>query len=152
MKKKIPLIVIPIVVLGLTVWLLGMAFKTWHIFTEGRIAHVEQVFNMTLPESAEPVRYKEQLAGQGTVIQELYITGLDDPSAFAENSLHGNIRLYAEMNTADDDTKARYKSEYWYDGTERATDIICVYESGYYYTKAYFFRSENGLYDVKFIR
>ncbi|MBQ8781155.1 MAG: hypothetical protein IJZ72_05730 [Oscillospiraceae bacterium] len=120
------------------------------IFSLSRIEYVEQAFNLTLPENAEPVRYNERLMGQDTVIQELYITGISDPDEFVESSIRGRIKTYSDMT--DEELKARYGSELWYDKAERQTAFICVYESGYYYTSAYFFENENGLYDVKFIR
>ena len=131
------------------IWLFGMAFKTWFVFTDSRIEKVEQVFDFTLPENAVPVRYKERLMGQNTVIQELYITGVSDPDEFVESNIRGRIKTYSDMT--DEELKARYGSELWYDKTQRQTAYICVYESGDYYTGAYFFKTENG-YDLKLIR
>ena len=154
MKRKLPRFVVPMVVmlivLLLCIWMFSMAFKTWNIFTESRISYVEQVFDFTIPENAVPVRYTEKLMGQNMVIQELYITGISDTEEFIGN-IHGDVVISADMNSADDDTKAQYKSEWWYDKNERQTEFICVYESGYYYTRAYFFETEDG-YDLKLIR
>lgn len=71
MKKKLLFFIIPITVIVMSVCLFNMAFKTWHIFTDSRIEYIEQVFDFTIPENAEPVRYNERLMGQDTVIQEL---------------------------------------------------------------------------------
>ena len=134
-----------------SVWLFSMAFKTWHIFTDSRIEKVEQVFNITLPANVKPERYTERLMGQNMVVQELYITGISVPENFIENSIRGRIVLSSGITDADDDVRARYKSEWWYDKTEHQTEYICVYESGQYRTQAYFFKNENG-YDLKLIR
>lgn len=154
MKGKLPRFVFPMIIMLIIllpcIWLFGTAFKTWFVFTDSRIEKVEQVFDFTLPENAVPVRYKERLMGQNTVIQELYITGISDIEDFLGN-IHGSVKLSADMNSADDETRTQYKTEWWYDKTQRQTVYICVYESGYYYTKAYFFKTENG-YDLKLIR
>lgn len=149
MKKKLLFFIIPITVIVTAVCLFNMAFKTWHIFTESRIDKVQQIFNFTLPDDVQPKRFSERIMGQGTTVQELYITGVSDPAEFAENNICGKIKTCSDMT--EEELKARYGSELWYDRTERQTAFICVYESGYYYTRAYFFETEDG-YDLKLIR
>ena len=152
MKKKLSPFVIVIVILIIpAVLLFNMVFKRWYFFTDSRIERGEQVFNMTLSEDTKPLRFEEKLMGQNVFIQNMYISGVNSPAEFVKNNIHGEIELSADMNSADDEIKADYGTEYWYDGTERSTEFICIYKSGYYYTKAYFFKNNDG-YDLKLIR
>ena len=152
MKKKLsPFVIVIIILIIPAVLLFNMVFKRWYIFTDSRIERVEQVFNITLSEDTKPLRFEEKLMGQNVFIQNMYISGVNSPEEFVKNNIHGEIELSSDMNSADDELKADYGTEYWYDGTKRSTEFICIYKSGHYYTKAYFFKNNNG-YDLKLIR
>ena len=146
------LIIVPFVIM------FNDTYATWHIFTKGRIADLENVFIADFPEDTEFDYYKKVYAFQAGTDHKLYITDIENPEEFCRNTVTGILFMAdlsgeepVEIIANDNYSNAeRFQGQQWYDGTARHTDFVCVYKGKTYNTVIYFFENGSGGYDVKF--
>ena len=88
----IAVVVILLAILGLMIYI-AIDYKTtyhkeWDTFDDERIAAIEKYLYMTMPEGAEPVKFKRD-DGPGDSCTRLIVGGISDPQEFMEKAFPG---------------------------------------------------------------
>lgn len=139
-------------------------YAVWRIFTDGRIAELEEIFGADFPENTEFDYYKKVYAFQGGTYHTLYITGIEDPENFCKSNVKCAIQFMADLSGKEpvvmknngkyENINANsFQGEKWHNGEVRHTDFVCVANNDSYYNIViYFFENVDGSFDVKFIK
>ena len=112
----IAVVVILLAILGLMIYI-AIDYKTtyhkeWDTFDDERIAAIEKYLYITMPEGAEPVKFKRDV-GPGDSCTRLIVGGISDPQQFMEKAFPGvEIKELApddELNKALNDSISENK-------------------------------------------
>lgn len=146
-----------------TIFMYLMFFKTWHIFTEKRIAALEEIFQTDFPDNTDFKSYL-RLNGMDGGADWLYISGISDPEDFCRSCVNIPIEFMADIKNAKvieygsyTEDAAAHQIEYftkektrWKNDEKRYIVFFCIFQSeGYRGMSLYFSKNNDSGYDVK---